>query len=377
MSTAGIIFANLHDSYIPELTRQRSMGSIPFMCRYRLIDFALSNMVNSKIFNIGVIAHYNYYSLMDHIGTGKDWDLARRTGGVQILPPNVTAYAYNHELTYNTRLEALKNNIYNIDRMEDDLVLMCECDSIVNIDLRDIISRHTASGADMTIVTRRVPVTPQNAKRHIIFDSNRDGRITDIYINPTDITGNKDVSMNIIVIGRKLLGTLVHDAMTHNYTSFNRDIIGRNISNKNIMLYRWDGYYADILSFEDYFAVSMDIVSDPSHRDSLFSVKNRPIFTKVRNSPPTFYGDASEVRNSLIADGCKIEGTVENSILFRGVTVGRGAVVKNSILFQGAQVMDSAQLNCVVSDKNAVVRSRDVLSGCEIEPYYIPKGKLV
>jgi glucose-1-phosphate adenylyltransferase len=204
-----------------------------------------------------------------------------------------------------------------------------------------------------------------------------DGRVTDIYMNPTDITGNKDVSMNIIVMGRRLLGMLVHDAIAHNYTSFNRDIIGRNLSSKNIMIYRWEGYYSDIFSFEDYFAVSMDLISDASHRESLFSVKNRPIFTKVRNSPPTFYGDASEVRNSLIADGCRIEGTVENSILFRGVNIGRGAVIKNSILFQGAQIQESAQLNCVVSDKNTVIRSRNVLSGCEIEPYYIPKGKMI
>ena len=377
MSTAGIIFANLHDSNIPELTRQRSMGSIPFMCRYRLIDFALSNMVNSKIFNIGVIAHFNYYSLMDHIGTGKDWDLARRTGGVQILPPNVTAYADNPELIYNTRLEALKNNIYNIDRMQDDIVLMCECDSVVNIDLRDIIRQHTASGADMTIVTRRVPVTPESAKHHVVFDSNHDGRITDIYINPTDITGNKDVSMNIIVIGRKLLELLVHDAIAHNYTSFNRDIIGRNISSRNIMLYRWEGYYSDILSFEEYFQTSMDLVTNPERRDQLFAVKNRPIFTKVRNSPPTFYGDSCDVKTSLIADGCRIEGTVENSILFRGVHVGRGAVVKNSILFQGAQIGESAELNCVVSDKNTVIRSRNTLSGCQAQPYYIPKGRMI
>ena len=126
MSTAGIIFSNLHDANIPELTRMRTMASIPFLCRYRLIDFALSNMVNSDITDISVITHYNYHSLMDHIGSGKDWDLARRSGGVKILPPYITAYANNAEALYNTRLEALKNIIFSISRIPEDYVVMSD-----------------------------------------------------------------------------------------------------------------------------------------------------------------------------------------------------------------------------------------------------------
>ena len=166
MSTAGIIFANLHDSNLPELTRQRSMGSVPFLCRYRLIDFALSNMVNADINNIGILAHYNYYSLMDHIGSGKNWDLARRSGGIQILPPNVSAYAETPVTYYNTRLEALKYNIFNIERVQDDLILMCECDCVANFDFTKLLSEHVSSGADINFVTKKAQLTPKESKSY-------------------------------------------------------------------------------------------------------------------------------------------------------------------------------------------------------------------
>lgn len=377
MSTVGIIFANLHDSNLPELTSQRSMGSVPFLCRYRLIDFALSNMVNAGIINIGVMAHYNYYSLMDHIGSGKNWDLARRSGGIQILPPNVSAYTETPATYYNTRLEALKYNIFNIERIQDEYVLMCECDCVSNFDFSKLISEHTKSGADITIMTKKTQLTPKDAKNHVIFDSNSEGKITDLHIRPADITGYKDISLNVIVISKKLLVTMVHDAIAHNYTSFYRDIVARNLSSKNIRLFRWDGYHADILDFEDYFRTSMELVSNEKNRNAVFGIRSRPVLTKVRNSPPTVYGENCEVSNSLIADGCIIEGKVENSILFRGVKIGRNACVRNSILFQGAQVGEHVSLNCVVSDKNTSVRDRTVLSGSESLPYYIAKGRMI
>ena len=139
MNAAGIIFSNLHDNNIAELTRQRTMASIPFACRYRFIDFPLSNMVNSGITNISVIARYNYHSLMDHIGTGKDWDLARRTSGIKILPPYITAYANASNNLYNTRLEALKSVIHSIRHIQEDLVVFSDCDIVCNIDVDKLI----------------------------------------------------------------------------------------------------------------------------------------------------------------------------------------------------------------------------------------------
>ena len=148
MSVAGIIFSNIHDTNMPELTRNRTMASVPFGCRYRLIDFTLSNMVNSNINNISVITHYNYQSLMDHIGSGKDWDLARKSGGIKILPPFITAYANNSNSLYSTRLEALKSVNNSISKIPDDYVVLSDCDIICNIDLNDMVENHIANNAD-------------------------------------------------------------------------------------------------------------------------------------------------------------------------------------------------------------------------------------
>ena len=155
-TVAGLIFSNIHDSAIPELTSMRTMASIPFGCRYRLIDFPLSNMVNSGITKVGIITHNNYQSLMDHIGTGKDWDLARRSGGIKILPPFITAYENTGSKLYSTRLEALMGVTNFISRCNEDYIVLSDCDGICNINLSDVIDAHIANNADMTIVTRKL-----------------------------------------------------------------------------------------------------------------------------------------------------------------------------------------------------------------------------
>ena len=180
MSVAGMIFSNIHDRNIPELTRVRTMASVPFGCRYRLIDFALSNMVNSDINNINVITHYNYHSLMDHIGTGKDWDLARRSGGIKILPPYISAFANNVNELYHTRLEALKSINHLISGITEDYVVMSDCNVICNVDFKTMIDDHIKNGADMTIAVKRMYVTPEMAKTNEIIYSDVTGRITDI-----------------------------------------------------------------------------------------------------------------------------------------------------------------------------------------------------
>lgn len=224
MSVEGIIFSNIHDSNISELTRQRTLASVPFGCRYRLIDFPLSNMVSSNINNISVITHYNYHSLMDHIGSGKDWDLARRSGGVKILPPYITAYANDMNSLYRTRLEALKSVNYSIQQMTSDYVVMSDCDVICNIDLNDMINDHIESGADITIAVKYMPLTRNAAKNNTLVFANDEGRITDLLAYPTNFEGYADVNLNILVINRKYLQEMVLDAVAHGYVSMTRDI---------------------------------------------------------------------------------------------------------------------------------------------------------
>lgn len=377
MSASGIIFSNIHDNNIPELTRLRTVASVPFACRYRFIDFTLSNMVNSNIYNISVITHYNYHSLMDHIGSGKDWDLARRSGGIKILPPYITAYANNVNSLYQTRLQALKSVNYSISRITDDYVVMSDCDVICNVDFNDIIAYHQKTDADMTIAVKTMELTPENAKINTIFTSDDEGRVTDVIAYPTNFRGKADVSLNIVVMKTSYLQQIVLDAIAHDYVSLTRDVIARNMAHMNYRVYKYEGYFACITSFADYYSHSMNLLHSTEARESLFGVKNRPVYTKVRNSSPSYFSPTSIVKGSMIADGCYIEGTVENSIVFRGAKVGRDATVKNSIIMQDSIIGEKAFLNCVITDKNAVIRDGRMLSGADTQPYYISKGMLI
>lgn len=377
MNAAGIIFSNLDDNNISELTRQRTMASIPFACRYRLIDFALSNMVNSGITNISVITRYNYHSLMDHIGTGKDWDLARRTSGIKILPPYITAYANPSTPLYNTRLEALKSVIHSIRNIQEELVVFSDCDVVCNFDIDALIKQHVDNSADITMVVKNVPNDDKFTDTSVVIKSDENGQITDIFKKTTDTKGNVDACLYIWVMKKELLLSIMSDAIAHEYTSFSHDIIAKNIGKLNMQVYRYNDFSATIDTFDNYFQSSMELLNNDSVRDSLFGIEDRPIFTKVRNSPPTKYANGSCVSNSLIADGCIIEGEVDNCILFRGVKIGHGAVVKNSILFQDTVVSDNVYLNCVVTDKNAVIRDGRVLSGHETMPIYVEKARMI
>ena len=377
MSVQGIIFSNLHDKNIPELTLRRTMASVPYAGRYRLIDFALSNMVNSGITSVSVITHYNYQSLMDHIGAGKDWDLARRSGGIKILPPYMTAYANQSNALYNSRMEALKSVNYSVSRFTSDYVVLSDCDVICNVDLNDMINDHIENNADITIAVKRVLLNKDSASRNVIIDADPEGRIVDINPYPTNVTGYRDIDLNILVINRDYLQSIVVDAIAHGYTSFNRDVIARNTAIRNFRIYKYDGYFANIGSLADYYSHSMELLGTPENRDEIFGIKTRPIYTKVRNSAPTRYAESSVVKNSLVADGCIIDGTVENSIIFRGVKISRGATVKNSILFQDTVIGENVFLNCVITDKNVVIRDGRILSGHETLPFFVEKNRLV
>ena len=377
MAVTGIIFSNIHDNNIPELTRLRTIASVPFGCRYRFIDFTLSNMVNANIFNIDVITQSNYQSLMDHLGSGKDWDLARRSGGIKILPPNIMAGDTARQTSYTTRLEALKSVYNSIAKIKDEYVVMSDCDVICNVNFKAIIEDHIKHKADITMAVKTMTLTEGQAEANVLFASDESGRITDVLPYPKNFAGEADVALNIVVMRTDYLLHMVQDAIAHDYNSMTRDFINRYKDTKNFRVYKYDGYFACVSSLADYFRCSMEQITDDNARKSLFDVPNRPVYTKVRNSTPTYYSETSNVKNSMIADGCVIEGTVENSILFRGVKVGRNCTVKNCILMQDTITGENVFLNFVISDKNVVIRDGRMLSGCDVQPYYIEKGKMI
>ena len=376
MAVAGLIFSNIHNAEIPELTSVRTMASVPFGCRYRLIDFPLSNMVNSGITKVGIIAHNNYQSLMDHIGTGKDWDLARRSGGIKILPPFITSYDSGNNKLYRNRLEALMGVTHFISKCNEEYIVLADCDFICNIDLNEVLDYHKAKNAEMTIVTRTLKAKeakPTEGVAKITVDA--DGWATDVVAYRGD-EEQKDISTNIMVFNRLFLLSIINDAISHGYKQFYQEVIAGRLNASRISCYHYDGIYLQISSLESYFASSMQLL-DPEVRNGLFNVDNRAVYTKLRNSAPTVYAEGSKVVNSYVADGCVIEGTVENSIIFRGVHVGKGTVVKNSILLQDTFTGTNVSLNCVITDKNAVIRNNRVLSGHESMPFFISKGAMV
>ena len=377
MRAAGLIFSNIHDAAIPELTSRRTMASIPFGGRYRLIDFALSNMVNSGITKVGVITHYNYQSLLDHIGTGKDWDLARRNGGIKILPPFITAYdnAVANKV-YSTRLEALMGVMNFISHCEEEVLVLSDCDVICNVDLSAVIAQHEKNNADITLISAKVDTANQEIDRNAkVLTYGEDGALTDM----TEYEGQQgevELCSDIIIVRRTYLQRMLNEAMARGFTSFYKDIVYRNLGKDRFFVVHYDGFFARVNSIESYFRCSMRLL-DHDSRVNLFYRRNQPIYTKVRNSAPTRYLPSAKVKNSLIADGCVIEGTVENSILFRGVHVGKGTVIKNSILMQDTFTGENVKLGCVITDKDVVIKNDRELCGHESLPFYIGKGMTV
>ena len=362
MSAVGVVFSNIHDENVPELSRQRTMGSLPYGGRYRLIDFALSNLVNSGVTTVGIITKNNYQSLMDHLGSGKDWDLARKTGGMVLLPP----FGNENGGLYKNRLEALKGITGFLSRRNEDYVILCDCDGVYRMDFSDVIDYHEAKQADITVVCKDMDY-------YTVVAVDKNDRVTDLKINEK-ITGCSHFYSNIMVIGRSFLMSIINDAIARGYNSFREDVIMKNLKSLKVYAYDFEGYYATIDSFGSYYKHNMELL-DKQVRDELFGA--RDIYTKVRDSAPSKYGDAAILRNSLVSDGCIVEGTVENSILFRGVKIGKGSVVKNSIIMQDTVIGENVNLDCVITDKNVVIRDRRTLSGCEIQPYFLPKGSMV
>lgn len=376
MTAVGLIFSNIHDTSIPELTRIRTIGSVPFGGRYRLVDFAVSSMVNSGITKIGVVTHNNYQSLIDHLGNGKDWDLARRSGGLKILPPFISSFdnaAANK--FYTSRLEALMGTVNFLSRCHEDYIVMSDCDVICNIDLNAVIEKHASTGADITFVTKVGELTGVGKDETLtLIKADENGNVVDVTSDKFD--GESQLYINIMVMKRQYLLNVIENAIAHGHHSFLHDIIMPSVGKAKYMVYEYDGFYAHIGSMAGYFECSMKLLESDA-RERLFGIKNRPVLTKVRNSAPTRYCEGAKVTNSVVAEGCVIEGVVENSIIFRGVRVGKGAVVKNSILFQDTYVCPGVSLNCVITDKNVMIKDGRSLSGHESMPFYIGKNMSV
>ena len=364
-STVGVIFSSLNEQNIPELTKVRSVGSIPYGGRYRLVDFVLSNMVNSGITTVGMITKNNYQSLMDHLGSGKNWDLARKEGGLILLPP----YSDESETLYNNRLEALKGATAFLRKAKQDFVVLADSDAVYKLDYSKVIEYHIKKNADITLVYHEHEV----AKSHISFETNKDGRIVNIEHNST-ASGVKKSYINVMVARTSFLLGLIQKSIQCGYNSFEKDILNPGVKTLKLYAYKHEGYYACIDSLVSFFNANYDLLNKDI-RNEIFGAHD--VYTKVNDSAPAKFTDTAKVKNSLVSDGCLIEGTVENCILFRGVKVGKGSVLKNCIIFSENFIGENCNLQYVLTDKDCVITDNRVLAGCELQPYFINKGSKI
>ena len=366
----GLVFANMHDTTLGDMTKNRTMGSVMFGGRYRLIDFPLSNMVNSGISEVGVITKSNYQSLLDHLGSAREWDLARKKGGLYILPP----FGNVESTLYRGRIEALYGAMSFIKHSRAIYVILSDCDVVTNIDYKPIVAAHIESGADITAVAHTGVYSSDDIKTSTVFNVDADKNVTSVLINP-DISGTCTTSLNVFVMSMDFLIETVNDAMARGNVSFERNILQEKCRELKIKIYEYDNYFSKLNSPESYFKSNMALL-EPENARKLF-VPKRSIYTKVSDNAPVKYDLDSKVSNSLIADGCIIEGEVENSVLFRGVKVGKGAKVKNCILMQGTVVGDNAELNYLITDKNVSICENHILTSSPQYPMYVGKGASV
>lgn len=366
----GLVFANMHDTTLGDMTKNRTMGSVMFGGRYRLIDFPLSNMVNSGISEVGVITKSNYQSLLDHLGSAREWDLARKKGGLYILPP----FGNVESTLYRGRIEALYGAMSFIKHSRAKYVILSDCDVVTNIDYKPIVAAHIESGADITAVAHTGVYSSDDIKTSTVFNVDADKNVTSVLINP-DVSGTCTTSLNVFVMSMDFLIETVNDAMARGNVSFERNILQEKCRELKIKIYEYDNYFSKLNSPESYFKSNMALL-EPENARKLF-VPKRSIYTKVSDNAPVKYDLDSKVSNSLIADGCIIEGEVENSVLFRGVKVGKGAKVKNCILMQGTVVGDNAELNYLITDKNVSICENHILTSSPQYPMYVGKGASV
>lgn len=368
----GIVDATEENDRLKEITKTRSIVALPFAGRYRLIDFLLSNMVNSGITNVGIITQYHYNSLVDHLGSGKEWDLNRKRGGLFIFPP------YGNDKSqerYHGDVDALESAMEFIKRCKENYVLVSGSSMLCKMTFDDAFAMHIEKNADITLFYKKKDsITREESSISTLLETDEEGRVCDIQIHSTASKLN-NIYMNMYIIEKQLLEYLLDECISRGNYNFLKDILLCKLNKLKIYGYEYTGYLANIHSVKSYFNHSMDVL-EKNIREELFH-KNGKIHTKVMDEHPAIYDAEAETKNSLVADGCIIEGKVENSVLFRRVKVGKGAKIKNCIVMQGSEIYENAVLENVILDKDVIIRRDRKMIGNKSYPLVIAKGAVI
>lgn len=371
-SAIGIIFGNTSSSILQGLTRDRPIAAVPFGGRFRLLDFALSSMVNSGIRTVGFVTPQHYRPMLDHLGAGKDWSLERKSGGLFILPG-----AIHGLINYNSEFR-LKDVLLNIEFLEKDSavnVVISGSDQVFNINYRNILEYHTSKDADITLVYKK-SANPLDCKGRVKLRVSADQHISQIYkdteLNEAELPSHYFV--DILVIRRQCLLRII-EGYKGIETIGLVDIIAENLELLRVQGYLYNGYIGTIRTVQEYFERNMELL-DPDIRKNLFK-PTQPIHTKIRDNPPTKFGNQSNVRNSLISSGCLIEGEVENSILSRGVVIKDGCQIKNCIIMSKCIIAQNSILENAILDKFVEINEGNILKGKETNPLVVFKKAIV
>lgn len=371
VSAMGIISINENEAMLKDITVHRSLAAVPFGGRYRLIDFALSSMVNSGIRNVGILVRNKYRSLTDHLRSGKDWDLARKRDGLFLLPP-----AYN---SYSPWLLAgeLENLYYNLDYLQSSrqkYAILSGSNMVCSIDFREALAFHQEKQADITVLYKEQNIKSDDFTQCTVLDVEKDGMISDIKINPAKVNGNK-ISLEMYILERSFLIDLVDNCIACGGTDFVKDGLIKNLDKLKIYGYQHPGYLARIHSIQSYYRHSLDLLKPEVWQELFF--KSGRIYTKVKDEAPAKYNESAQVSNALVANGCVVAGKVENSILFRGVKVNKGAYIRNSIIMQKTEIGENAVIENVICDKDVRVTRGKRLKGELSYPLVIKKGIVI
>ena len=361
----GLLNLQERTNSIRELTRERPVGMLPFAGRYRLLDFALSSMVNSGIKDVGVLLPEKSRAALDHIRSGKDWDLARHHGGLIYLPP---AKQDTH------RDGDLKSMYFDLDYIEHihaDYVLIADGNYVYNMDFNPAVEYHEEKQADITLVYM---TTPGNGKNGITLKLDEESRVLELAEKHT-VKRDRSLFLGVAVMSRRLFIDLVRHGYERGDSDFLLDGVMRQVRSLRIYGFAHTGYAREVNSTESYYATSIDMFRPEVFRE-IFR-RGDSVYTKEKDMPPTHFLKQARIKNSLIANGCEIAGEVENSIVFRGVKIKAGAKVRNSIIMQSGVIEENAVLENIICDKNVVVRQDKWLRGAEEYPMIIGKNIVI
>ncbi len=372
MNMAGVIFSNLFDENFGVLTKNRTVASLPFGGRYRFVDFVLSNMSNSNVTSVGIVTKYNYNSLMDHIGSSAAWDLDRKNGGVYLLPP----FSSGQTSVYQGKLEALYSAFSFLNHMDEEYVVLSDSTVLCNINYEDALEAHIKSGKDVTVIANRVKADKTHNYSMLIETERR--KVAGILVDYPAMKDGMLASMGMYIMEKSKLIATIRESVSRGRHHLERDFIQYefNRGNLTVNVFEFTGHLLRNNNIASYFANNLSLISNEALRADLFNPA-RPIYTKVRDEVPSYYGDCAMIDDCLIADGCRIYGSLDHAVLFRDVKIGKGARVKNSIIMQGTVIGEGCIIENAIIDKDAEISPNTHLEGALGVPIIIEKGEKV